>query len=269
MYSIGEFSRITGMTVKALRFYHEQGLLPPTCIDQQTGYRYYDAGKIELARTIVELRRLELSVQQIGELLGRIDDEGDLLDELARHKASIDAEARRFRQISRELDHFITHQRELRSAMQTTTFGVEEKSIGPLFVAGIRIKGRYRECGPVFGQLCRKVGRWAGGPAMMLCYDMEYREEDADFEVCVPVRKPISDDGVAVHELPAVQCLTLLHRGPYEELGNSYAKLLAEIGRRGAAVDTPSREVYLKGPGMIFRGNPKKYLTEIQFPLRG
>jgi effector-binding domain-containing protein len=26
----------------------------------------------------------------------------------------------------------------------------------------------------------------------------------------------------------------------------------------------PSREVYLKGPGIIFRGNPKKYLTEIQ-----
>ena len=39
MFSIGEFSKITGLTVKTLRFYHEQGVLKPSCIDDQTGYR--------------------------------------------------------------------------------------------------------------------------------------------------------------------------------------------------------------------------------------
>ncbi len=268
MYSIGEFSRITGLTVKALRFYHEQGLLAPSCVDEQTGYRYYDAGKIELARAIGELRRLEFSVQQIADLLSRIDDEADLLDELQLHKASIDAEARRFREIGRELDRFISHQREVRSAMKNTTYEIEEKAIDPLLVAGIRMTGRYRDCGPVFGKLGRKVGRWIAGPPLILCYNTEFREDDADFEVCLPLRKQLSVDGASVRELPAVRCLTLVHRGPYEDLGNSYAKMLAEIGNRGAAVETPSREVYLKGPGMIFRGNPKKYLTELQFPLR-
>jgi effector-binding domain-containing protein len=32
---------------------------------------------------------------------------------------------------------------------------------------------------------------------------------------------------------------------------------------------SPTREVYLKGPGMIFRGNPRKYLTEIQVLVDG
>ena len=50
MFSIGEFSKITGLTVKTLRFYHER--LAPTAIDDQSGYRYYDADKVELARTI-------------------------------------------------------------------------------------------------------------------------------------------------------------------------------------------------------------------------
>ena len=144
-----------------------------------------------------------------------------------------------------------------------------EKSIRPILVAGIRTRGRYRDCGPLFGQLCRKVGRHVGGPPMMLCYDSELREDDADFEVAVPIKKLLTLDGAVVHELPAVTCLTLIHQGPYEDLGGSYAMMFAEVERRGAAIERPTREVYLKGPGMIFRGNPKKYVTELQIPLRG
>ncbi len=51
MFSIGEFSKLTGLTVKTLRFYHEQGLLKPSAVDDQTGYRYYAADKIEAARS--------------------------------------------------------------------------------------------------------------------------------------------------------------------------------------------------------------------------
>src|SRR5947209_8756587 len=59
MFTIGEFSRITGLTVKALRFYQEEGLLLPTLVDDQTGYRYYDGSKVERARTIVFLKELD------------------------------------------------------------------------------------------------------------------------------------------------------------------------------------------------------------------
>ena len=59
LYAIGEFSKITGLTVKALRFYDEQGVLAPSAIDAETGYRYYDENKIETARVIRELRNLE------------------------------------------------------------------------------------------------------------------------------------------------------------------------------------------------------------------
>ena len=39
MFSIGEFSKITGLTVKTLRYYHEEGVLVPSHVDGQTGYR--------------------------------------------------------------------------------------------------------------------------------------------------------------------------------------------------------------------------------------
>ena len=56
MLSIGEFSRVVGMTVKALRFYHEEGLLVPAVVDPRSGYRYYDAAQVETARAIRFLR---------------------------------------------------------------------------------------------------------------------------------------------------------------------------------------------------------------------
>jgi effector-binding domain-containing protein len=72
-----------------------------------------------------------------------------------------------------------------------------------------------------------------------------------------------------VRELPAARCVTLIHRGPYDQLRSSYARLMKYVKDRGFEVQLPTREVYVKGPGMIFRGNPKKYVTEIQLPIAG
>ena len=54
-YSIGEFSQITGLSVKTLRFYHERGILVPTSVDGATGYPFYDESKVEKARVIMRL----------------------------------------------------------------------------------------------------------------------------------------------------------------------------------------------------------------------
>lgn len=61
MFSIGEFSSASGIPVRTLRFYHEQGLLVPAAIDDATNYRTYDLRNLEIARVIVALRELEFS----------------------------------------------------------------------------------------------------------------------------------------------------------------------------------------------------------------
>ena len=147
---------------------------------------------------------------------------------------------------------------------ETVSSQVEEKTVPSLLIAGIRMQGRYDECGAAFARIGRSLGRFVNGKPMMLHYDTEYREDDANFEACMPVRKECAAEGIDVRELPGGRCVSLVHRGPYDELRRSYAKILAYVEEKGLKVDVPSREVYLKGPGMIFRGNPKKYLTEIQ-----
>jgi effector-binding domain-containing protein len=144
---------------------------------------------------------------------------------------------------------------------------VREKVLEPVLVAGIRMKGRYSDCGKGFSRLGRALGRYICGKPLLLHYDCEYKEDDADFEACFPIKQAKPVDGVSVRELPGGRCLSLLHKGPYEQLGHSYARILREVKDKGYSVQMPTREVYHKGPGMIFKGNPRNYLTEIQIPL--
>jgi DNA-binding transcriptional MerR regulator len=268
LFSIGEFSRITGITVKALRLYHEQRLLTPTLIDRDSGYRFYAPSLIERASAISLLRRLEFSLEQIGEILGGEQDEQSIVQALQRHKSSIEQRIRHLRDVAKSLDQFIQQERQANVMMQSNS-DVHEKTIDAQLIAGVRMKGRYAESGKGFAKIGRAFGRFIAGPCFMLHYDTEYKEDDADFEACMPLKKSGKDvDGISLRELPGAKCVCLIHKGPYEQLGPSYAKALKYAKDRGYAIASPTREVYLKGPGMIFKGNPKNYITEIQLPIQ-
>jgi effector-binding domain-containing protein len=77
----------------------------------------------------------------------------------------------------------------------------------------------------------------------------------------------MADSSYTVYELPGGRCLSLMHLGPYEELRRSYEQIFKYAKEQSVKYLVPSREVYHKGPGMIFRGNPQKYLTEIQLMI--
>jgi DNA-binding transcriptional MerR regulator len=85
-YSIGEFSKVTGLSVKTLRFYHEKGILVPSSVDDTSGYRFYDESKVEKARVIMQLRAMEFSLEDIAAVLGECADEADVLNYLERQK---------------------------------------------------------------------------------------------------------------------------------------------------------------------------------------
>ena len=267
MFGIGEFSKITGLTVKTLRFYHEEGLLMPASVDPQTGYRYYAEPQIEIARMITFLRGLEFPLNEIKSLLG--DRAGDelLLEAMERQKSMLRERVAQYRKVLRQIDDYISKERQA-AEMTQSEFDVQEKTIDGVTVAGVRMHGHYRDCGKVFGKIARHFGRLLAGPPLMLHYDAEYKDGDADFEACMPIRSPKAVDGIAVRDLAATRCVSLMHKGPYDQLGRSYAKVLKHVRDHGYKAVLPTRELYLKGPGIIFKGNPRNYLTEIQIPVQ-
>jgi DNA-binding transcriptional MerR regulator/effector-binding domain-containing protein len=269
MFTIGEFSRITGLTVKALRFYHEEGLLAPSCVDDQSGYRYYDASKVDVARTIAFLKQLDFSLAEIRELLQGGDDPAELTAALERQRAAIDERIRKLKKARRSLDEFLMAQREGKTMLTTkATFQCEEKTLPPMKIAAYRMHAPYKDCGAGFAKIGKTFWSQICGPALLLCHDSEY-QEIANYETCMPVKSGQSRDGIEVRDLPGGRCVALLHQGPYDQLSRSYEKAMSYVKERGYKLLTPCREVYLKGPGMIFKGNPKNYLTEIQLMIEG
>lgn len=268
MFSIGEFSRVTGMSVKTLRYYHEQDLLVPSAVDAQTGYRYYSESQIERARVIQQLKAWQFSLNEIRDILARCTTEADLLGDLERQLKRIEEQVQRQRSVARDLKQFIADERLADQQLVQSRFEITEQELPPLLIAGYRMQARYDQCGTGFAKVARALGRYLNGPCFCLYFCDEFQEEMADYETCFPVRPCKAPDGISVRELPAGRFLTLRHLGPYTQLGRSYARLLRHSREHALTLDLPSREVYLKGPGMIFRGNPQKYLTEIQIPLK-
>jgi len=226
VFTIGEFSRITGLTVKTLRFYHEEGLLAPTAVDDQTGYRYYDASLVELARTITFLKGLDFSLAEIKGLLAKTSDGGDLTAALERQRQVIDERIRRLKLARQSLDEFLNAQREGKRLMTQPTFQCEEKTLPPMKIAAVRMKAPYKDCGQGFSKIGKALWNQIAGPALLLIYDMEY-QEIANYETCMPVRGGQSRDGIEVRDLPAGRCVALLHKGPYDQLSRSYEQALA------------------------------------------
>jgi DNA-binding transcriptional MerR regulator len=98
---IGRFARLAGLTIGALRHYDELDLLRPAEVDPATGYRRYRSEQLEEARTIARLRELEVSLDEIREVLGT-DDGAERRRRLERHRSRV--EARTFR-LQRVLHH--------------------------------------------------------------------------------------------------------------------------------------------------------------------
>lgn len=265
-YGIGEFSLITALSVKTLRLYHEKGILVPAEVDPSSGYRYYDEGNFERARSIRVLREFDFSLAEIGELLDSCDDESDMLVQLEGKLKRVESEIDRYREISRSIASILEFEKE--AAMdRSREFEIEEKELDTVLIAGHRMRGKYQDVGKGLGLVCRKMGRHICGKPMTLYYDCEYKEEDADFEPCVPVRKGKEVEGISIRELKGGRCVSLIHKGPYETLKDSYKKVFGYLNQKGYRPVGPTREVYRKGPGMILKGNPKNYLTEIQVLL--
>jgi DNA-binding transcriptional MerR regulator len=73
MFSIGDFARFAGVSVRTVRYYDEVGLLPPVAVDPGSGYRSYTADQLARLHRIIALKDLGLSLRQIRPLLDDLD----------------------------------------------------------------------------------------------------------------------------------------------------------------------------------------------------
>ena len=126
----------------------------------------------------------------------------------------------------------------------------------------------YGQLNTLFGQLFGPI--WGkvklAGPTVAIYHDPEFREEDVDVEVAIPIEGTLPDGGpVQSRELPGGLMACAVYQGPYEGIGEAYNAVMAWIEPNGYRVAGPVRENYLRSPGDT--NDPTQYVTEIQVPV--
>jgi DNA-binding transcriptional MerR regulator len=106
LLSIGAFSSVTGLSISALRYYDEVGLLKPAFVDPITGYRYYLRDQIHDARLISSLRKVDLPIDAVREVLDEPEGEA-LCSVLTRHREQLMQRSQVLSQMIRLLDQYI------------------------------------------------------------------------------------------------------------------------------------------------------------------
>jgi DNA-binding transcriptional MerR regulator len=106
LFSIGEFARLSGLSIGALRHYDSVGVLVPAAVDGATSYRRYRREQLETARWVAQLRELEVPLEEIREVLAA-DDARQRRDLLVRHRDRVRARVTRLHRVLHQLGHVI------------------------------------------------------------------------------------------------------------------------------------------------------------------
>ena len=146
-------------------------------------------------------------------------------------------------------------------------YEIKIRDIEPVLAATLRFSGKHKEAGKHFPDIYKALKGQSSGSPFFCYYNKEYKET-ADIELCVPVSEKKELKGIIIKELPRIKAVSTVHTGSYETIRYAYQALTEYITEKKLETELPVREVYIKGPGMFFKGNPDKYITEIIIPLK-
>lgn len=270
MFRIGEFSKLTQVSIRMLRYYDDVGILKPAKINNENGYRMYSVEQTKTLSKIIFLRDIGFSTDEIFIALKNWDSES--LKKEFRHKEEVIKEAIRIEEQKLE---------KLRGAMceiddnKDFNYNVVIKSIPSYNVISIRkIVPNYFSEGELWYLLCEHIKKENlnikdSNHSFAIYHDNEYKEIDVDIEVCIVTEeKGIEKDGVSFRKTEVFDLVaTTMVYGPYENISGAYKSFVNWLDENSQyGISGLSMQVCHKGPWN--EENPTNYLTEIQIPIK-
>jgi DNA-binding transcriptional MerR regulator len=280
MFKIGEFSRLSRVSVRMLRHYDQLGLLTPSQIDPFTGYRYYAADQLPRVNRILALRDLGFSLDQITGMMEETLSTDQMLGILKVKRAEVEEQMKLERQ---KLDQLEVRIRQLNDAPGHGAYDVILRDTESQLVASYReVAVDDNRLQQMFDSLEVYVSKFDGAradkPPLTIYYDEEYREKHMDAEVAVPLRYAIPENELfRVRELPRLSNVAcVIHVGEYSRIYQAYNALLAWIEANEYQMTGPIRELYIHYgadhldidlPPTYLSENPNQYVTELQISV--
>lgn len=269
MLKIGDFSRLTRVSVRMLRYYDDFGLLKPISNDRFTGYRYYSADQMLTVNRIHVLRELGFSLQEMKGLIEKDLDGNELRGLLDRKKQSItetlEIEQNRLSKVEALINL-------INKESKNVSCEISIKSADACRIVSLRdMIPTYNDEGILWVEMqayAEKVNLKCTGS----CYSIYHNEDDdengVDVEVAMTITVDVPEtDRIKMRELEAVnEMAVIFHKGPFEEMSTAYHALGIWMAENNYEFSGPSRTIQHKGPWC--EADPQNFLTEIQAPVR-
>jgi DNA-binding transcriptional MerR regulator len=265
--TIGDFSRMTHLSVKALRHYHEIGLLEPVAVDPESGYRLYDADQVPTAQVIRRLKDLGMGLDDVRRVLQAPDltsRNRAIVQHLHRMESDLDqtkanvASLRRLLEVPQTRDRSI----EFRSLPQTKAIAIRERVTTESF--GDWWTEAYRELhGAAAGE-----GLARSGPDGALYPSEWFEDEVGDVVAFTPVAGEVDVRRIGraqSYVVPAAELAVLRHEGSLRDLDQTFAALGEFVLERAIGVEGPIREYYLVTS--LETPDELSHLTEVAWPI--
>jgi DNA-binding transcriptional MerR regulator len=263
-FSIGEFSRATHLTVKALRHYHEAGLLVPGNVDPGTGYRRYTAEQISLAQVIRRFRSLDMPVSEVQAILAASDPavrNGLIAAHLRRLEVDLSRTQSAVASLRDILEHPVKDRRVERRRIEHTPSIAIRETVRAKDALAWFLGAMAELSATVKAQDLAQTGVLGGIFANQLF--SRGRGEATLFIPCAgPVRSTARVSGCII---PQVEIAALIHEGSYSNVDMTYGALAAYVARHALPLQGPIREYYLSGPQDT--ADETAWRTEIGWPI--
>ncbi len=268
--TVGDFSRVTHLSVKTLRHYHQVGLLEPAEVDPGNGFRYYLPAQVPAAQVIRRLRDLGMPVAEVRAVL-RADDLDARNKVIAAHLDRLEAELAATGSAVDSLRNLLQH--------PATEAPIEYRTVPPSRAIGVRsvvdreefpewwLSASAELHATVRDQGLRPTGLSGGLYASEL-----FQQDRGEATAFIPVEGGIPVEGevrpvgrVAAVEVPSAELAVITHHGALCDIDRTYAELGSHTMRYGISVDGPMREYYLRGAQDT--PDPAEWVTEIGWPV--
>ncbi len=264
MFTIGQFSKICKVTVKALRHYEKIGLLTPAEVDEDTQYRYYTNEQISLVKNISFMKELGIPLQTAKQMIKKIAEKQELEPLLEEHRKFLLKQWELYN--SRLVKLAWWHKTlEVQGIIDNTRYDVRIRDVQEIYVRSVRKQlTSFHAIPELIRSLTDEIvslGVECAGPTMILQYDEEFNPKEVDIEVCWPV----TDASLANRTLPAIRAAACTHVGPYAGLEKAYQAIFTWINESGYKAVYPSREISRNDPQMT---PPEQLVTEIMIPIK-
>lgn len=266
LLTIGAFSKRSRLSLKALRVYDEMGLLKPAYVDPRTAYRYYRDDQMEIARLIGLLRRLEMPLANIAEVL---ELEGSVAAKsIASYWQGVEADMRTKRKLVRYLQGYLTSKGE-------SMFAIETREVGPQTVATIERRVVVRDLtgfiDEAMGALHDLVAANGAQPDIpfVIYHGNVNTDADGPVEVCLPFNGQVKPSGEArIRSEPAhKEAFTRITKGQVAFPGilDAYKAVEKWVQDQKLDLSGSPREVYFADWSVIGPDDPG---CDIAFPVK-